>query len=261
MAARHYGRLGKRRKGIARRFLARLSGLSRAPLTRLMGQWLRCRQIAVRPPRRRRFPSRYTPPDIALFATLDAAQEGRSGPAPRRILEREYQWFANSAYVRLAPISVSHLYHPRRCRAYRSQRVVFDRTPTRQVGIAERRKPAPQGQPGYPRLATVRQGHGDSRPGRYHINAVDTVRQWQVVGCVETISERHLVPVLEAMPHQFPFRPRGFPGDNGAEFLNHRLARLLDKLLIEFTKSRPYRTTDNALVEGKNGAVVRKHIG
>ena len=36
---------------------------------------------------------------------------------------------------------------------------------------------------------------------------------------------------------------------------------MLNKLLVEFTKSRAYRTTDNALVEGKNGAVVRKHIG
>ena len=63
------------------------------------------------------------------------------------------------------------------------------------------------------------------------------------------------------MLHQFPFRLRGFHCDNGSEFLNHRVARLLNKLLIEFTKSRPYRTTDNALVEGKNGAVVRKHIG
>ena len=261
LAAQHYGRLGKRQKGIVRRFLARLSGLSRAQLTRLMGQWLRHRRIEARQPRRRRFPRRYTPQDIALLATVDAAHEGLSGPTVRRILEREYQLFANSAYVRLAHISVSHIYNLRRSRAYRSQRVVFDRTQTRQVGIAERRKPDPQGQPGYLRVDTVHQGHWDSRPGLYHINAVDTVTQWQVVGCVETISERHLVPVLEAMLHQFPFRLRGFHCDNGSEFLNHRLARLLNKLLIEFTKSRPYRTTDNALVEGKNGAVVRKQIG
>jgi hypothetical protein len=36
---------------------------------------------------------------------------------------------------------------------------------------------------------------------------------------------------------------------------------MLNKLLAEFTKSRPCRATDNALVEGKNGAVVRKHMG
>jgi len=88
------------------------------------------------------------------------------------------------------------------------------------------------------------------------------VTQWQVVGCVETISEQHLIPVLEAMLHQFPFRILGFHCDNGSEFLNHTVVKLLNKLLVEeFTKSRAYRTTDNALVEGKNGAVVRKQIG
>ena len=91
--------------------------------------------------------------DIALLATVDAAHEGLSGPAVRRILEREYQLFANSEYVRLAHISVSHIYNLRRSRAYRSQRVVLHRTQTRQVGIAERRKPEPRGQPGDLRLA------------------------------------------------------------------------------------------------------------
>jgi transposase InsO family protein len=82
-----------------------------------------------------------------------------------------------------------------------------------------------------------------------------------VVGCVETIAERHLLPVLEAMLHQFPFRIRGFHCDNGSEFINRAVAGLWEKLRVEFTKSRTYRTTDNALVEGKNGAVVRKQIG
>ena len=83
-----------------------------------------------------------------------------------------------------------------------------------------------------------------------------------MVGCVETISEQHLLPVLEAMMHQFPFRIRGFHLDNGSEFINYRVAGLLEKLRVgEFTKSRANRTTDNALVEGKNGAVIRKYIG
>jgi hypothetical protein len=109
---------------------------------------------------------------------------------------------------------------------------------------------------------TVHQGQHDGKAGVYHLNAVDTVTQWQVVGCTETISERHLIPVLEAMLHQFPFRIVGFHCDNGSEFLNYTVVKLLNKLLVEeFTKSRAYRTTDNALVEGKNGAVVRKQIG
>ena len=111
-------------------------------------------------------------------------------------------------------------------------------------------------------MDTVHQGDHDGEQGVHHINAVDTVTQWEVLGCVTTICERDLIPVLEAMIHQFPFRIRGFHCDNGSEFLNRKVVRLLNKLLVEeFTKSRAYRTSDNALVEGKNGAVVRKHIG
>ena len=36
---------------------------------------------------------------------------------------------------------------------------------------------------------------------------------------------------------------------------------LLNKLLIEQTKSRPRHSNDNGLVESKNGAVIRKHMG
>jgi hypothetical protein len=135
-------------------------------------------------------------------------------------------------------------------------------TQARRVSIGERRKPDPKGRPGYIRVDTVHQGQHDGKPGVYHINAVDTVTQWQNVGCVETISERHLIPVLEAILHQFPFRILGFHCDNGSEYLNHTVVKLLNKLLVEeFTKSRAYRSTDNALVEGKNGAVIRKQIG
>jgi len=82
---------------------------------------------------------------------------------------------------------------------------------------------------------------------------VDEVTQWEVVGCAEGISERFLIPVLEAMLHQFPFRILGFHSDNGSEYVNYTVARLLNKLLIEFTRSRPNRSQDNGLVEGKNG--------
>jgi hypothetical protein len=91
----------------------------------------------------------------------------------------------------------------------------------------------------------------------YHINAVDEVTQWEVVEAVEQISEAFLLPVLERMLAQFPFRIRGFHSDHGSEFINHLVA----KLLIEQTKSRPRHSNDNGLAESKNGAVVRKHMG
>jgi hypothetical protein len=261
LETQEYRRLSKGQKGIVRRFLLRLTGRSRAQLTRLIGQWRKRGQIQLRAIRRHRFPCRYSRQAIALLAAVDAAHEGLSGPAVRHILQREYRVFGNAAFQRLAEISASHIYNLRRSAAYRRHRVPRHHTQARQVSIAERRKPDPQGQPGYLRVDTVHQGHHDGQPGLYHLNAVDTVTQWQVVGAVETISERHLLPVLEAILHQFPFRILGFHCDNGSEFINHTVARLLNKLLVEFTKSRPYRTTDNALVEGKNGAVVRKHIG
>jgi transposase InsO family protein len=78
---------------------------------------------------------------------------------------------------------------------------------------------------------------------------------------VEKISEAYLVPVLESILAQFPFVIRGFHSDNGSEFVNHIVARLLNKLLIRFTKSRPRHTDDNGLVGTKNGSVLRKNLG
>ncbi len=261
LETQRYARLRKAQKGIVWRFLLRLTGLSRAQLTRLIGQWAQRGGLRVQPLRRHCFPCRYTPQDIVLLAAVDRAHEGLSGPAVRRILQREYQVFGHAEFQRLARISAAHIYNLRRSGAYRQQRVRMQHTQPRRVSIAERCKPEPRGRPGYLRVDTVHQGHHDGQPGLFHLNAVDTVTQWEVVGCVQTIAERHLLPVLQAILHQFPFAILGFHCDNGAEFINHAVAQLLNKLLVEFTKSRSCRTTDNALVEGKNGAVVRKHIG
>lgn len=261
LRAQSYRRLKKSAKGTVRRYLARVTGLSRAQIARLIRRWQQTRRVERKRAERPKFQRRYTAEDAALLAAVDAAHEELSGPAVRHILQREFEIYGDPAYERLANISPSHIYNLRRSAAYRKIRVRVEHTKARQVSIAERRRPDPRGQPGYLRVDTVHQGHHDGKPGLYHINAVDTVTQWQIVGCAETISERHLKPVLEAMLHQFPFRILGFHCDNGSEFLNHTVARLLNKLLVEFTKSRAYRTTDNALVEGKNGAVIRKQIG
>ena len=262
LKAQHYRRLSKRHKGIVRRFLAKVTRFSRAQLTRWIQRWRKTQRVRRKLARRPKFRSRYTASDIASLAEIDAAHQDLSGPAVRRLCQRAWAVFADPKFQRLAKISASHIYNLRKSAAYRKIRVRVVHTQARPVSIAERRKPDPQGQPGYVRVDTVHQGQHDGEPGVYHLNAVDTVTQWEVLGCTETISERHLIPVLEAMLHQFPFRILGFHCDNGSEFLNHTVVKLLNKLLVEeFTKSRAYRTTDNALVEGKNGAVVRKHIG
>jgi transposase InsO family protein len=248
-------------KGLLRLYVAKVTGLSRAQVTRLIGQYLSTGKIEERGYRRRRFPSLYTREDIELLATVDEAHETLSGPATQKILYRELHEFGKSEYERLARLSTAHLYNLRKTGTYRKRRVVYQATRPTAVSIGERRKPDPQGRPGYLRVDTVHQGDQDGNKGVYHLNAVDEVTQWQVVGATEQISELWLMPVLEAMLEQFPFHIRGFHSDNGSEFINRTVAKLLNKLLAEQTKSRPRHSNDNGLAECKNGAVVRKHMG
>jgi len=256
-----YSRQDRAAKGLLRQYLAKMTGLSRAQITRLIRQCQQGGELQPARYRRHRFASKYTPADVALLAAVDEAHETLSGPATCKILEREFQLYKQSEYKRLAGISVSHLYRLRRRSSYRQRRLHFTKTRPTAVSIGARRRPNPQGQPGYLRVDTVHQGDLDGVKGVYHINAVDEVTQWQVAGAVAAISEAWLEPVLEAILQQFPFRVRGFHSDNGSEFLNHTVEKLLNKLLIEQTKSRPRHCNDNGLVESKNGAVIRKHMG
>ena len=211
--------------------------------------------------RRRRFARLYTGEDIVLLANVDEAHDTLSGPATKKLCQRACYNFNDTRYQRLAGISVAHLYRLRGSRAYRERRIKYQVTRPAKVSIGERRKPQPMGRPGYLRIDTVHQGDQDGVKGVYHINAVDEVTQWEVVAAVEQINEAFLIPVLKAMLEQFPFRILGFHSDNGSEFINHLVAQLLQKLLIEQTKSRPRHSNDNGLAETKNGAVVRKHMG
>lgn len=77
----------------------------------------------------------------------------------------------------------------------------------------------------------------------------------------EKISEAFLLPIIRALLDGFPFRILGVHADNGSEYLNHQVARMRDTLRVECTKSRPRHSNDNGLVETKNGAVIRKHLG
>ena len=230
--------------------------MSRSQTTRLIRAFLDHGVVQVAPYQRHSFPARYMAEDIALLAEVDRAHERLSGPATRRILEREYEQYGNQQYERLAKISVAHLYNLRASARYRNQAAVFESTRSTSIAIGERRRPDPHGRPGFLRVDTVHQGDWDGAKGVYHINAVDAVTQWQVVGCTSKISEAYLLPVLEAVLAQFPFTVLGFHVDNGLEYINHRVAQVLKKLHAEFTKSGACRSQDNALVEGKNGAVV-----
>jgi transposase InsO family protein len=256
-----YARQRKKQRGAIRAYLSKMTGLGLAQITRLVRMYVATGTVELRPYQRHHFTNKYTNQDVVLLAEVDSAHDWRSGPATQCILRREYQEFGRVEYARLAEISSAHLYNLRHSARYRRLAGVFESTRPSAICIGERRRPEPRGRPGFVRVDTVHQGDWDGAKGVYHINAVDAVTQWQIVGCAERISEQFLIPVLEAILHQFPFLILGFHADNGSEFINRTVARLLEKLLIEFTKSRANRSTDNALVEGKNGAIIRKHIG
>lgn len=258
----HYGHCTRTDKGVLRRYLLKVTGLSRAQVARCITQFteggpIKDRRHAPAVP----FVRRYTVEDIRLLAEMDALHGTLSGTTTRKLCERAFKVHGDPRFERLAGISNGHLYNLRQHKTYQAKRGSFDKTRPAKINIGERRKPFPNGCPGYLRVDSVHQGDMDGFKGVYLINAVDEVTQFQAVFAVKHISEAYLLPVLEAMMDAFPFVIRNFHSDNGSEYINRKVAALLEKLRIEQTKSRSRQTNDNALAESKNASTVRKYLG
>ena len=256
----------KRERGVVLAYLRRTSGYSRAQLTRLVGRWQTNRLAAVPLEKRyarptQPFARKYTASDVELLVQMDRANEDVCGPAIVHLLKRAYALYGDKRYERLASLSASHLYNLRKSAGYRVLRTSFTKTRAVCNPIGVRKPPRPNGRAGWVRIDSVHQGDLDGIKGVYHITCVDAVSQWQVQACVQGISEAFLLPVLQTVIDQFPFQVEGFHSDNGSEYINHKVAKMLDKLRIEQTKSRSRNSNDNALAESKNASVVRKHMG
>jgi transposase InsO family protein len=256
-----YGALGRANKGLVIRYLLRTTGYSRQQLTRLIKRALAGPLKKAYGAPAQGFARRFTEADVALLAETDSLHGTLSGPATRHLMQRALATYGDARYQRLATISSGHLYNLRKRAGYRERRRHWTQTRPTRIAIGERRAPAPEGRPGFIRIDSVHQGDQDGVKGVYHINAVDCVTQWELVATCEKISEAYLLPVIEALLAGFPFRVLGFHADNGSEYINHTVAKLLDKLRVEFTKSRPRRSNDNGLAETKNAAIIRKHLG
>jgi len=257
-----YFRLKRHDKGVVIQFLEKISGYSRQQLTRMIHRYKREGRLIRYQKTANGFEQQYTADDIQLLAELDRRHDTPNGFMVKKLCERAFDNFEDLAYERLSGISVSHIYNLRKSSRYKKLRRHYEKTKSSKgIHIGERRKPQANGKPGYIRIDTVHQGDLDGRKGVYHINAVDEVTQFEVVVSVEKISERYLIPALEVLLEAFPFIIINFHSDNGSEYVNKTVAKLLGKLLIEFTKSRPRHSNDNALAEGKNAAIVRKIFG
>lgn len=257
-----YAPLSRHDKGVVLRYLERMTGLSRQQVARLVRRYRKLGRVdRKRSPPKKGFSRHFTAGDVALLAEMDALHNTLSGPATKKLMERALLVFGDARFERLAGISVSHLYNLRGGAAYRDKRRHWTKTRPTGIPIGQRRAPQPDGTPGYIRIDSVHQGDQDGVKGVYHINAVDCVTQYQLVATCEKISEAYLLPVIRQLLDEFPFVIMGFHADNGSEYINYQVAAMLEKLRIEFTKSRPRQSNDNALAEAKNGAVVRKHLG
>ena len=255
----------KKDKGLIKIYLQKVTGYSARQLKRLIKKWKDGTLLAsleIAKSNRTKFVTKYGPTEIELLAKADEALNYPNANSLKESLVREYKIFKKEKFKVLSEISASHIYNIRKnSLQYQSLAMHYTKTNPTSVSIGKKRKPAPNGKPGYLRVDSVHQGDLDGVKGVYHINLVDEVTQWEVVCCVPVISHRYLIPALKSAIEQFPFEIINFHSDNGSEYINKDVAKMLQKLFIEQTKSRSRRTNDQALVESKNGSVIRKHIG
>lgn len=245
------------------RLLKFFTGYSISHLKRLGTKWRNGTLKFNSSRNRNKFSRKYFPTDIALLINTDAAHHCLSGKATSKILLREFEVFKNTDYANIAKISVGHIYNIRNNnRQYGSSKAMFFKTTKAvQNSIGVRRKPAPNGRPGFIRVDTVHQGDYAGNKGVYHINIIDEVTQYEFVATVPQITEKYLKPVMTELLKLFPFAIFEFHADNGSEYINKYTVALLNKLHIELTKSRSRHSNDNALVESKNGSIIRKLFG
>ena len=138
-------------------YLQRLSGYSRAQITRLVSRWVDGKALVkqYRAPENA-FARRYTGADVALLVDVDRAMGTLSGPATKCVLRRQRDVFGDARFERLGSISVGHLYNLRNSAPYLAQRVALTKTrPTQAITIGVRKAPAPEGRPGFIRIDSV----------------------------------------------------------------------------------------------------------
>lgn len=247
-----YFKLNRGDKKVVLLYLKKITGYKHTQLFRLvdrlkMGKLIKAKYVRTNPGKI------YTGSDIKLLEKTDELHLRLSEKATLEILRREFEVFKHSEFQTISSVSHSHITNLRNSLVYKSGWI--NHTKARTIQIGQTQKPESNGRPGSIRVDAVNQRD------IYHINAVDEVTQWEVVFCVPQITEDWMLSALKEIFNQFPFKIFNFHSDRGHENINYQIANFLQKLLIKQTKSRSYHSNDNALVETKNGSVIRKNMG
>ncbi len=271
-----YDALGRSGKGTVREFLGKATGLSRAQVTRLIGQHRATGRVEDRRAANsgRSFERVYTPTDIRLLAEADEIGGQLCGPAACEVMRQQYEVFGDAGFERLSRLSVSHLYNLRRSKTYRARRTTIDHTRPTTGGSTSADGRIPPASPATCAWTRCTRGlrprwRPQRREGR--LRHQPDRRSHPVRACRRRDGDRRDVPRPGAggdarhaavRRPRLPRRQRVAQRRAGSEYVNRQVAGLLNKLHVpNFTKSRARRSNDNALVEGKNASVVRKWLG
>ena len=247
-----YRKLSKKEKRVIIQYLRKVTGYKHTQLFRLIKRGEKS-SLAKQLYKRVKPHRIYTSTDIKLLEKTDELHLRLSEDATLEILRREREVFNNQEYQTIAKVSHSHITNLRHSPIYKSSWI--NHTKARQIPIGVTMPPQNHGKPGSIRIDSV------SQKDVYHINSIDEVTQWEVVFCVPQLSESCMLPALKEIFSQYPFNIFNFHSDRRHETINYLVAELLQRLLIKQTKSRSYHSNDNALIETKNGSVIRKNMG
>ncbi len=121
----------------------KITGYSLAQIKRLIQQYATTGLVVVKQARSNGFKHLYTDVDVRLLARMDELHEQPSGAVLKKRCERAYVRFGQEEYLRLATISISHLYNLRASMTYQRQRCILTKTKPKVVATGHRRKPTP----------------------------------------------------------------------------------------------------------------------
>jgi len=255
-----YLTLNKFEKGIVKQYIMLMTQYSRAQITRLVSLYQHTGYIEETDYQRHCFAQKFSDKDLHLLAQTDELHGFPNGCAIKSRLHRLAH--DDKRYENIAKISVAHIYKLRKSKRYQRLTKHFGKTKPTKSSIGRRARPQPKGRPGFIRVDTVHQGDRNNIKGVYHINTVDKVTQYEFIGAAESITQENLIPLLKQILKAYPFKILNFHCDNGSEFINKYVVALLNELLIDgMTKSRPRHSNDNAIIETKNGSIIRTWIG
>jgi len=97
----------------------------------------------------------------------------------------------------------------------------------------------------------------------WSLTATDIFSGWTENGATWNKGAEGVMEQIRLIEGRLPFPIMGWDNDNGGEFMNYHLKRYFEKREnpVQFTRSRPYHSGDNAHVEQKNWTHVRQLFG